>query len=203
MISREPCGDTKAGNTYAALHVLQGVSNLAKTPTFPKQTGFSRRTNAGLAVSGFLLVWLLVSMLVHPVPHQASDRAGAPLLLGADIPPSVSDVFGHACINCHSEKTTWPWYSDVAPVSWLVEGDVKHAREHLNLSRWDSLEAADQRMLLTAIATVIENREMPPHKYVAWHPEAKLSAEDSIRVIEWTRAERRRLRAATPILTAR
>jgi hypothetical protein len=185
------------------LHVLQGVSNTVKSPTLPRQIRWSRRTNAGVAFSGFLMVWLLASVLVHPVPHKVSDRAGAPLLLGSDVPSSVTDVFAHACINCHSEKTTWPWYSNVAPVSWLVEGDVKHAREHLNLSRWDNLEAADQRMLLTAIATVIENREMPPHKYVMLHPEAKLSAEDSIRVIEWTRAERRRLRASGSILTAK
>ena len=111
------------------------------------------------------------------------------------------DVFGYACVNCHSEKTRWPWYSEVAPVSWLVESDVKRAREHLNLSRWYSLEAADQRLRLTAIATVIENREMPPHKYVMFHPEAKLSADDSVRVIEWTHAERRRLRESEASLT--
>ena len=163
----------------------------------------SRRANAGLFVSGFLLAWLIASVSVHLVPHQASERAGAPLLLGSDIPPSVTEVFAHACINCHSEKTTWPWYSHVAPVSWLVEGDVKHAREHLNLSRWDSLEAADQRMLLTAIATVIENREMPLHRYVVFHPEVKLSAADSVQVIEWTRAERRRLRASESSLSAK
>jgi hypothetical protein len=150
----------------------------------------------GLAGSTLLLMWPLASVFVHPLPHEVSDRAGAPLLLGADIPPSVADVFAHACVNCHSEKTRWPWYSYVAPVSWLVENDVKHARDHLNLSRWDGLQAADRRMLLTAIATVIENREMPPHKYVVFHPEAKLSAEDSTRVIEWTRAERQRLRAS-------
>jgi len=80
---------------------------------------------------------------------------------------------------------------------------VKHAREHLNFSRWDNLEAADQRMLLTAIGTVIENREMPPRKYLALHPEAKLSAEDSIRIIEWARGERRRLRASTPTVAAK
>jgi hypothetical protein len=180
------------------------VSNTIKEITLPAgRIRLIRRANVGLFVPGFLLVWLIASVSVHLLPHQASDRAGAPLLLGSDIPRSVTDVFAHACINCHSEKTTWPWYSQVAPVSWLVEGDVKRAREHLNLSRWDSLEAADQRMLLTAIATVIENHEMPPHKYVVLHPEAKLSAEDSIQVIEWARAERRRLRASTPTLAAK
>jgi len=158
---------------------------------------------AGFAISSLLLAWLLASVLVHPLPHEASDRAGAPLLLGADIPASVVDVFAHACINCHSEKTRWPWYSHVAPVSWLVENDVKHARQHLNLSRWDSLDAAEQRLLLTAIATVIENREMPLHRYVVFHPEVKLSADESVQVIEWTHAERRRLMASESSLQAK
>jgi len=155
-----------------------------------------RGAGAGFAVSSLLLVWLFASVIVHPLPHETSDRAGAPLLLGADIPPSVVDVFAHACINCHSEKTRWPWYSHAAPVSWLVESDVKRAREHLNLSRWDRLDATGQRLLLTAIATVIENREMPLHRHVLFHAEAKLSADDSVRVIEWTHAECRRLRTS-------
>jgi hypothetical protein len=150
-----------------------------------------------------LLVWLLSSVLVHPLPHKASDRAGAPLLPGAEIPPSVVDVFAHACVNCHSEKTDWPWYSHVAPVSWLVETDVKRARDRLNLSRWDRLDAAEQRLLLTAIATVIENREMPLHRYVVFHPEVKLSTDDSVQVIEWTHAERQRLRNSASSLTAK
>ena len=153
------------------------------------------RLTAGFVCS-FLLVWLLASFLAHPLSHEESDRGGAPLLPGAEIPSSVADVFGHACINCHSEKTRWPWYSQIAPVSWLVENDVKHARKHLNLSRWDSLDTAEQRMLLTTIATVIENGEMPPGRYVAFHPEAKLSSGEAGQVIEWTRAERRRIRAA-------
>jgi len=162
-----------------------------------------RRAIAGLAVSSLLLAWILASIFVHPLPHEVSDRASAPLLPGADIPPSVAGVLANACVNCHSEKTQWPWYSRVAPVSWLVENDVKHAREHLNLSRWDGLQQVDQRMLLTAIATVIENHEMPPHKYVMLHPEAKLTADDAVRVIEWTRAERRRLRASASNMSAK
>ena len=176
---------------------------MTKTITNHSVSGPTRLRRVAGFGSGLLLVWLLASVFVHRLPHEASDRAGAPLLPGAEIAPSVADVFAHACINCHSEKTSWPWYSQVAPVSWLVENDVKRARKHLNLSRWDSLDAAEQRLLLTAIATVIENREMPPHKYVVFHPEAKLSAGDSVQVIEWTRAERRRLRASVSSLTAK
>ena len=145
--------------------------------------------------------WLLASVFVHTLPHEASDRAGKPLLAGADVPPSVVDVFAGACINCHSEKTRWPWYSHLAPASWIIENDVKRARERLNLSRWDNLDAVEQRVLLTAIATVIENREMPLHRYVVLHPGVMVSTNDSVRVIEWTHVERRRLRVAESGLT--
>src|SRR5260370_9084191 len=93
-----------------------------------RPTPLRRWPGAGYAISSFLLAWILASVFVHTLPHQASDRAGAPLLLGADIPPSVADVFAHACINCHSEKTRWPWYSHVAPVSCIVENNVKLPR---------------------------------------------------------------------------
>jgi hypothetical protein len=145
--------------------------------------------------SAVLGLWILASVLVHRLPHDVSDRSGAPLLPGAEIALSVSDVFNQACIDCHSEKTRWPCYSNVAPTSWFIEGDVKRARNRLNLSLWDSLDAAEQRVFLTGIATVIENREMPPHRYVTLHPQAKLSVDDSVQVIEWTRVERRRIRA--------
>ncbi len=169
----------------------------------PGPTRLRARGGAEFTVASFLLVWLLASVLVHPLPHETSERAAAPLLAGADVPASVVDVLARACSNCHSENTRWPWYSQVAPASWLIESDVKRAREHLNLSRWDSLDAAEQRLLLTAIATVIENREMPLHRYVVFHPGVKLSAADSIQVIEWTHAERRRLRALESSLPAK
>jgi hypothetical protein len=170
-----------------------------KTSVNPRKRSGSRsvRKAAVLQVlSAVLGLWVLGSAMLHRLPHDVSDRARAPLFQGANIEPSVSYVFSHACVDCHSEKTRWPWYSNVAPASWFVEADVQRARSLLNLSRWDSLGTAEQRALLTAIATVIENHEMPPHRYVILHPHARLSPEDSAQVIEWTRAERRRLRAA-------
>jgi hypothetical protein len=179
------------------------MSNKASNLCRPAPARISARAGAGLVVPGFLLVWFLVSVLVHPLQHASADLIGAPLLPGSDIVPSVASVFEHACINCHSEKTLWPWYSLVAPASWFVEDDVKRARQHLNLSRWDNLDPAEQRIALTAIATVIENREMPPRRYVVFHSEAKLSLDDSVRVIEWTQAERRRLRTSSFTSTAK
>ena len=161
-----------------------------------------RRVSTGAAASS-LLLWIFASLLMHLLPHRISDRSNTPLFPGAEITPSVTNIFSQACINCHSEKTHWPWYSEVAPVSWFVEADVKRARKRLNLSRWDELDGAEQRLLLTAIATVIENREMPPNRYLILHSEAKLSGDESVEVIEWTRVERRRLRGYAAKFTSR
>src|SRR4051794_33424496 len=113
------------------------VTNDGRSETAPN-TG---RRSAGIVASGVVLVWAVAS-LVHPLQHQVSDRAEAPLFPGAEITPSVSRIFSRACINCHSEKTHWPWYSQVAPASWFVERDVKRARKRMNVSRWDGLNAA-------------------------------------------------------------
>ena len=144
-----------------------------------------------------LALWLLASLLVHPLPHDPSGPAAAPLFTGTGIAPSLTRVFDHSCADCHSEKTRWPWYSQVAPVSWLLEVDVQQARKRLNLSHWDSLSPTEQARLLTAIASVIQNHQMPPPRYLVLHPEARMSADQSVEVIEWTRAERRRLREST------
>ena len=171
----------------------ESVSNYSR----PGAARIRSRRSLGFAAFGFGLLWVLASLLVHPLSHRTSDSGATELFKGAEITPAVVDVFRHACINCHSEKTEWPWYSQVAPASWFVESDVKHARKRMDLSRWDTLGTSDQRLLLTAIGAVIENREMPPHWYLMLHPEAKLTADESVEVIEWTRAERRRLRESS------
>jgi hypothetical protein len=101
-----------------------------------------------LAVTILTLLWLLASLLVHPLPHGASGRAAAALFSGAGITPPLTRVFDHSCADCHSEKTRWPWYGQVAPLSWLLEVDVKRARRRLNLSRWDRLNTTEQTRLL-------------------------------------------------------
>jgi len=84
--------------------------------------------------------------------------------------PQTRELVRRACFDCHSNETQWPWYSWVAPVSWLVEHDVAEAREHLNFSEWDREQKdADDA------AEMVEEREMPLWYYLPAHPEARLS----------------------------
>jgi Haem-binding domain len=74
-----------------------------------------------------------------------------------------------SCYDCHSNETVWPWYSYVAPASWLVAKDVNEGREHLNFSRWDQPNED-----LEEITEMIEDGEMPLKKYLALHGEARM-----------------------------
>ncbi len=84
--------------------------------------------------------------------------------------PETEALARRACFDCHSNETTWPWYSHVAPVSWLVQHDVEDGRKHLNFSRFDqpqkhAHEAGEE----------VEEGEMPMKIYLVTHPEARLT----------------------------
>jgi Haem-binding domain len=156
---------------------------------------------AGWTACGFILIWTFASLRVHLLSHTPPQRTASTLFPGAELTPSGAGIFGHSCADCHSESTAWPWYSRIAPVSWLLERDVKQGRRRMNVTRWDGLKTSDKRRLLAAIAKVIENREMPPRRYLFLHPEARLTADQSVEIIEWIRAERRRLRELQGVST--
>ncbi|MEP7355180.1 MAG: heme-binding domain-containing protein [Acidobacteriota bacterium] len=87
--------------------------------------------------------------------------------------PETADLMQRACYDCHSNRTVWPWYSNVAPISWLVQRDVNGGRRHLNFSEWEkpSQHAKD-------VANQVNSGEMPPWFYLPMHPNAKLSDAD-------------------------
>ena len=80
-----------------------------------------------------------------------------------------------ACYDCHSNETKWPWYSHVAPMSWLVQRDVENGRRELNFSNWDG-DADDA-------AESVADGSMPPRNYTLLHPDARLSDEEKAALI--------------------
>jgi mono/diheme cytochrome c family protein len=135
---------------------------------------------AGLVVAGSLLTRL----------PAVSDR---PILQGARIDAAVLAIIQRSCADCHSEATRYPWYSHVAPVSFLVVSDVAGGREHLNLSRWSEYPAIRRMRSLSEIANQVKDGEMPLWQYILIHRDAKLSAADVEAIFQWTQTERARL----------
>jgi hypothetical protein len=165
-----------------------------------REEALNRRLRVTL-LAGVVAV-AFVSLLVHPFGDLKACRSLNPLLAGADVNPAIRQILEKSCQNCHSEKTEWPWYSYVVPVSWLIERDVHDARSHMNLSRWGEYGLERRQELLTRLAAAVRSRQMPPARYTLMHPSKKPSASDLERIYEWARGERRRLKSMPRVIPA-
>jgi hypothetical protein len=136
--------------------------------------------------------------MAHPFGRVKGAASPAPLLAGAPVDSQVTGIVSRSCQNCHSEKTEWPLYSYIAPMSWMIEKDVHDARSHMNLSRWRDYSPDQRQQILAEIGSLVRNHGMAPQRYLLLHPEARLSTSDVDLLYKWTRSERKRLKAESP-----
>jgi hypothetical protein len=125
--------------------------------------------------------------------YRSAGRPEARLLVGAQVPQNVRLALERACRDCHSDATHYPWYSYVAPVSWLINRDVQQGRERLNLSKWSDYPVVRRERCLSDIANQVESGGMPLAIYTFVHRNARLSKAEVDAIFEWTQAERLRL----------
>jgi len=157
------------------------------------------RPHYAVACAGVLAIALAC---IHP--FGLKTNSDGPLLSGADVDPGLVRILEKSCQNCHSERTEWPWYSYVAPMSWLIEKDVHEARSHLNLSRWDEYDARKQHDLLAELAAVVRNRGMPLLRYTLLHPGARPSPDEFERIYPFGSSHRQyRFFGAHPVRSHR
>ena len=109
------------------------------------------------------------------------------------IDPKTAAILDRSCMDCHSNKTRWPWYSNVAPVSWFVIDHVDHGRSHLNFSEWGKYEYGEQQSLLSDICKEVKQGRMPLSSYTPLHPGSKLTAEDVTAICDWANGQRGRV----------
>ncbi|MFN8545828.1 MAG: heme-binding domain-containing protein [Candidatus Binatia bacterium] len=138
-------------------------------------------------LAGVLLLAVIVMQLV-PVA-----RTNPAVVQDIAAPPDVQAVLRHACYDCHSHETVWPWYSRVAPVSWLITHDVNEGREELDFSTWSAYPPPKRGKKLDKAAKEVTEGEMPPWYYRLLHPEARLSEAEAALIVQWLTAERGKL----------
>ena len=143
------------------------------------------------------LKWIFVALVVMFGLIQLTNpaRTNPPVvndLPATNAPPQVVALLHAACYDCHSYETKWPWYSHIAPMSWLIAQDVNEGRQHLNFSDWpqDADRAAKK---FDRINEVLDYRQMPPKKYTALHPEARLTEAQHRELLGWSEAESKKL----------
>jgi len=123
-----------------------------------------------VAAAGFILIQLVPYGRNHQNPPVIQEPAWDK--------PETRTLTQRACFDCHSNQTTWPWYSNVAPVSWLIQHDVEEGRRRLNFSAWGQGEQE-----LNEVGEIIQEGEMPPLYFVALHQSAKLSSQEQSALI--------------------
>ena len=116
---------------------------------------------------------IALSLVVIGIQFVPVSRDNPPVLEGIAVPPGVREILRTSCYDCHSNETRWPWYSHLAPASWLVQYDVREARSHFNVSEWDADDPEGE-----GAAGRVRRGEMPPWYYLPAHPEARLDPDE-------------------------
>lgn len=119
-------------------------------------------------------LFVLFVLVLIGIQYIEVEHTNPPVKADLAAPGEVKNILKKSCYDCHSYETQWPWYSKVAPVSWLIIDDVQEARKHLNFSEWETLYSRKKDELKKSIWEELLADEMPPTKYIYLHPEASL-----------------------------
>jgi Haem-binding domain len=125
------------------------------------------------------ILWTLIGgvcffLLIQAVPY-GRDHSNPPVVAEPKWDSAESRALAvRACYDCHSNESVWPWYSDVAPFSWLIQRDVDGGRRRLNFSDWTSNTRRADRL-----ARALAEGQMPPFYYVWMHPSAQLTTAEA------------------------
>ena len=130
-------------------------------------------TLVAVACVGVVVLVLLIQLVPYGKDHTNPSVLQEPNWDS----PQTRELAVRACFDCHSNDTTWPWYSNIAPISWLVQRDVDEGRQRLNFSDWGNARSDRGRegRELEEMGEVILEGEMPPPIFLITHSEARLS----------------------------
>ena len=143
-----------------------------------------------------LVLLFLGIQLMRPARSNPPVDESQTIEARTQMTPQVKAIFERSCNDCHSNKTVWPWYTNVAPISWWIVGHINEARQLMNLSEWGKLDRDRQDRKLRQICDEVTDGGMPLPSYLPMHPKAKLSEHDKKTLCDWTAAERERLSGA-------
>lgn len=146
---------------------------------------FFRKLRRVSKIPALALGFALIGIQFVPVTRPTTTVAAHSLQTSQGIDPGVEAILGRACMDCHSSNTHLPWYSHVAPVSWLLLRDINRGRAKLDFSQQSGALSANQRQ---EICDAVSDGSMPLPAYILMHRSAKLSSGEIDRVCDWASA---------------
>jgi hypothetical protein len=146
------------------------------------------------------LVALLVILQFIRSEKNLSDERTNDITTRYKMPENINTILAAACNDCHTNKTRYPWYSSVQPLSWWMSQHVKHGKQHLNFSEFTKRKIAVQNHKLEEIVEMVQEKEMPIPSYT-WlgaHGDANLTDEQRLAIIDWSKAQMDSLKRVYP-----
>ncbi len=141
---------------------------------------------------------IAIQFINRPDKSTTSEITPAHITKVMNVPSNVESILKRSCYDCHSDHTVWPWYSNVAPVSWLVSDDVVKGRKKMNFSQWSKIPASKREARLNEICEEIKSDEMPMPPYLIMHSDAKLTQADKDILCQWVEIEMKKLEDENP-----
>lgn len=143
---------------------------------------------------------LLVGVQFIPMKKNESGATEFDISKGYAVPDHVITILQGACNDCHSNTTTYPWYSKIQPVGFWLNSHTNEGKEHLNFSEFTSLPLRVQNHKFEEIVEMVESKEMPlpSYTYLGLHPEAKLTDAQRQQLVDWAKEQMALLAATHP-----
>jgi len=153
-----------------------------------------------IKIAAVLIIAALIAIqfINRPDKSTTSEITPAHITKVMNVPSNVESILKRSCYDCHSDHTVWPWYSNVAPVSWLVSDDVVKGRKKMNFSQWSKIPASKREARLNEICEEIKSDEMPMPPYLIMHSDAKLTQADKDILCQWVEIEMKKLEDENP-----
>jgi len=138
-----------------------------------------------------VLLALVVMQFVRPTKNTDEGYGSVTAFLEETKPvAAVESTLKAACFDCHTNHTNYPWYAEVAPISYWLQDHIKHGKKHFNMSEWSKYSAKRKDHKLEELIEMVEEKEMPLDSYTWVHGEAKLTDTQIKELLTWAKAAR-------------
>ncbi|MCK5442645.1 MAG: heme-binding domain-containing protein [Maribacter sp.] len=137
-----------------------------------------------------VLIVLIAMQFYRPKKNSTQGNHTITFITETNPSPEIKKLLESSCYNCHSNNTKYPWYNDIAPISYWLANHIKEGKGHLNFSEWEGYSSKKKDHKLEEVIEVMDEEVMPLREYTWTHKEAKLLNDQRSSIIEWAKRTR-------------
>jgi hypothetical protein len=133
----------------------------------------------------YTIIFLIVIQIIRIDKTNSQVDISKDFIKITDAPEDIAAILKTSCYDCHSDEVVYPWYTDIAPVSWWIKHHINEGREHLNFSTWDNYTEKRRAHKLKECYQLVQENKMPMYSYTIMHGSAKLTPSQKTKLVEW------------------